>query len=139
MPQNVSGVLGAATDNIIIRAITGISVFIGSIQTSIGEMGVYTFSTLLFVIYIITDFIVLCNKSEIAKKIEVVAWGAFVLFCFCDLINMFFTSFGVITSQMRNESIFITIGILSGAFINFVLLVTLTIYAILKGKKELGV
>jgi len=137
--QSASGVLGSPSDNIIIRAITGAAMFVGSIQTSIGEFGVYTFGTLLFIICMITDVLVLKNAKGAAKNIELIAWGAFGLFCFCDLINMSCTSFGVVTSQWKEESIYISVGIMAGAFINGVILAAITIYAILKGKRELGV
>lgn len=138
LPQTASGMIGSS-DNIVISGITAISIFVGSFQTSAGEYGVYAFGTLLFVTCMITDFLVLFNKSDTAKQLENIAWGSFLLFCFCDLINMFCTSFGVITSQWRNEDIFVTVGIVSGGFINFLILASLTIYAVLKLKKISGV
>ena len=139
MTQTSSGILGEATDNIIIRGITGIAMFVGSFQTSVAEYGVYTFGTVLFIICIITDILVLFNSEESAKKLEFVAWCAFGVFCLCDMINLFCMSYGVLTSQWRNEPIFITVGIVAGGFINSLILAILAIYVILKGKKAIGV
>lgn len=137
--QTASGVLGSASDSIITRAITGIAMYVSSFQTSVGEFGIYAVGTLIFVVCMITDVLVLKNNKEVAEIIENVLMGAFVLFCFCDMINMGFTSFGVITAQAFENPIFITIGIVSGAFINTVVMFLLTVYVILKGKKQLGV
>lgn len=139
MIQTASGTITPETDNIVIWGITGIAMFIGSFQTSVGEYGVYMFGTLLFIICIITDGLMVFGKRDVAKQIENVAWGAFGLFCICDLINMFCTSFGVYTSQWLDDPIYITDGIIAGGFINSVLLVSLTIYAVLKIKKVSGV
>ena len=137
--QTASGVLTPETDNIIIWGITGLAMFVGSFQTSMGEYGVYVFGTLLFVICIITDALMIFNKRDAAKQIENVAWGSFGLFCICDLINMGFTTFGVYTSKWLDDPIYITDGIVAGGFINFVLLTALTLYAVLKIKKASGV
>lgn len=139
MPQTAPGVLSTTTDNFIIQLITGISIFIGAFQTTFGELGVYAFSTFIFIMYIISDFVILANHPETANKLEHVAWGAFLLFCFCDIINMFSISFGVITSEWLGNPIYITCGIVGGAFINFVLLAVLTIVVIFKGKRAFGV
>lgn len=139
MPQTASGVIGSASDNIVIWGITGLSIFIGAFQTSMGEYGIYVFGALLFITCMVTDFLIVLNAQDAAKKIEIIAWGAFGLFCLCDLINMFCTTFGVITSQWRGEEIFITSGIVAGGFINLVIFAALVVYAVLKGKKVLGV
>jgi len=137
--QPASGVLTPETDNIVILGITGLAMFVGSFQNSFGEYGVYAFGTLLFIICIITDLLVMAGQREFAKQIENVSWGSFILFCFCDVINMTFTSFGVITSQWRNNPTFITDGIIAGGFLNFIIFAALIIYAVLKIKKASGV
>jgi len=139
MLQTSSGVLSSATDNIFIRAITGIAMFLSAFQTQVGEYGVYAFGALIFVMYIITDFVVLFNAPDTAKNIELVAWGAFGVFCLCDLIRICCTSFGVITSQWLGSQIYVTVGIVFGAILNIVFVTVLLVYAVLKGKKVAGV
>lgn len=138
-PQTATGILIPSTDNIAIWGLTGISMFVGSFQTTMGEYGVYLFGILLYVICMITDVFMIFNMPEVSKQIENVAWGAFGLFCICDIINMGCTSFGVITSQWLGDTIYITDGIVAGAFINGILLAVLTIYAVFKIKKASGV
>lgn len=139
LSQTTLGVPVVDTGNIILQALTGVAIFVGAFQTSAGEFGIYTFSALFFVLYMLTDIIIMCNKPEIAKKTEFLVWSAFLLFCFCDLINIFFTSFGVITAQWRGSSTYVTVGIIAGATINFVLLTVLTVYLVLASKKSMGV
>lgn len=139
MAQNTIGVPVVNTDNIVLQALTGISIFVGAFQTEAGEYGIYIFATLFFIIYILTDFLHIAKQPETAKKVEKITWAAFLLFCFCDILNMLFTSFGVTTSQWRGNSIFVTIGIIAGASINTILLTVLTIYVIFSSKKALGV
>jgi hypothetical protein len=139
MLQNASGVLGSASDSIITRAITGAAIYLGALQTQAGEFGIYVIGTSIFLVCMLTDFLVLRNHKDVAENIETILLWTIALFCFVDLINMCFTSFGVITAQHEGSSIYITLGIVSGAFVNAVILAAITVYVVLRGKKQLGV
>jgi hypothetical protein len=118
MLQASTGVLSTATDNIYIRAITGLAMFVSSFQTQVGEYGVYIFGSFIFIMYIITDFVILCDATDAAKRIELVAWGAFGVFCVCDLIRIGCVGFGIITSQWLGSPIFVSVGLVFGALVN---------------------
>lgn len=115
--------------------LTGIASYSSAFQSATGEYGIYTFTALMFVAGIISEFLLIMGASGAFWKFNIVYWGVFTIFCFIDIFIVSAVSVGVSLYMGSGNPIFVTVGLVISCLGIIFLLIYVAVYAYRKGRK----
>jgi hypothetical protein len=115
--------------------LTGIASYSSAFQSATGEYGIYTFTALMFVAGIISEFLLIMGASGAFWKFNIIYWGVFTIFCFIDIFIVSAISVGVSLYIGSGNPIFVTVGLVISCLGIIFLLIYVAVYAYRKGRK----
>lgn len=125
------------SDDFATYLLTAVSLYSSSFQTAMAEYGIYMIVSLTFVTGGITGILLMFGAYKKAVSLNIIVWGSYSLCNIVDLIITGSIAAGIGTYQLTGNPIFVTVGIVFAACVNFVILAVVIIYAIFAGKQIL--